>query len=88
MSDLLAQLLAGGDGGTGEDAYLVGTITAWDSETGQNTVAVGGVTYRNLALLHPINDPGVGFYAVNSRVLLADTPGAPVILGRLRYPTT
>ena len=86
MTDQLARLLAGDDAGRAASPYLVGTITSWDGETGENTVAIGGVDYQNLAMLHPIT--ATGFYALNSRVLLATTPGAPVILGRLRYPDT
>lgn len=61
---------------------IPGFLSAWNGTTGENTVTISGTqTFTDLAI---ICDPAQ--LATNVRVLLLRTPGAPVILGRLRVP--
>jgi hypothetical protein len=85
MTDQLARLLAGGDGGHASTTFMVGTLAAWDPATFNNRVTAEGLEYRNLAVL-------ISFYAPadwieqGDAVLLGRTDGAPVILGSLWLP--
>lgn len=57
-------------------------LSAWNAVTGANTVTITGTqTFTDLAILC---DPAI--LAANVRVQLLRTPGAPMILGRVRKP--
>lgn len=57
-------------------------LSEWDAVTGENVVTITGTQqFIDLAILC---DPAQ--LAANVRVILLRTPGAPVILGRLRKP--
>jgi hypothetical protein len=61
---------------------ICGYLSAWNPTTGENTVTITGTqTFTNLAILC---DPAL--LSMSIRVQLLRTPGAPVILGRLRVP--
>lgn len=67
--------------GAGTQLVMQGTCTVWTGGAGPlypSTVVVGTVTYTNLSVLNPAAmSPGA--------VLLLNTGGPPIILGRL-YP--
>lgn len=79
-SDLANLLLAGPP--AAQPAVVGAFMSAWDPATYDCTVQVGGaVTYYNLAALNP------GLLSVGP-VLLAQTAGGPIILGRLFQSVT
>lgn len=86
MAGQLAGLFASGEGGTQARTLLVGRVTGWVPATSRITVLVEDVTYVELMYMaDPLaHDTS---YAVGDQVLLAVTPGAPIVLGPLFNPT-
>lgn len=77
MPDELARLFLASPAVRAVQLLMGATCTAWDAATFANTVVIGGtVTYTNLPVLNPAA-MSVG------RVLLANTPAGPIILGRI-----
>lgn len=81
----LAGLFASDTGGTQTQTFLVGQVTAWAPTPGQITVEVQGVTYVDLLYLADPTSHDT-HYSVGAQVLLAVTPGAPIVLGVLFGP--
>lgn len=80
MSADLSGLLLPSNRGAGTQLITRGLCTAWDAVTHRNTVAVGTVTYTNLAVLNVVG-------MATGAVLLVNTGGPPIILGLLTVPT-
>jgi hypothetical protein len=77
----LARLFLGRQAGTGTQLLMGATLTTWDAVTFANTVVIGGtVTYTNLPVINPAA-------ITTGRVLLANTPAGPIILGRIHQAT-
>jgi hypothetical protein len=89
VTDQLAGLFTGDDGGRAVALFSVGTLTAWNANTFANTVTTSdGVIYSNLAVCLSFGAAaGVAdYWETGDRVLLAQTAGAPVIISTLWRP--
>lgn len=84
MSEQLAGLFQDSPVGSSQQAFMVGTITAWPGPSGQNTVDCNGTIYQNLQILY---EGGVNGYGAGKPVLLARTATKPIIIGVLITPT-
>lgn len=86
--DPLAQFFRARDSksGPGGDRPLVQAawLQTWNATTYQNTVSIGGLKpLDNLAVLNPA---GLGASGTTGPVLLLNTDGGPVVIGRIyRY---
>lgn len=79
--DALADLFLTAPAGAGTQLLMGATLTTWDGVTFANTVVIGGtVTYTNLPVINPAT-------ITTGRVLLANTPAGPIILGRIYQAT-
>lgn len=80
MSDDLARLFLPQRPGTAAQTFMGAVCTAWDAVTYANTVQAGSVVFTNLPVIQPAG-------MATGLVLLATTPGGPIVLGPIYQAT-